>query len=224
MTLNIVKLKYPIEYELSPAVIEKGTNWITLKLKNVGSGTLTNLDVKLHSLDSYNLSIYGAWWFGAGQHIKELETKKYIELVYQINAIGSADVYVTIKGLKDGNYFWWESGFTNIKLSDEKAEIVGLLVLSNPYTTIGKTVSAEATIKGLRKTDELTLELWVETPSGIFEEQATMEIKNLPLGEESRYTAEFTPKESGFYTIYAYLFDEWMRIGYKIETIFVQNQ
>jgi len=219
-----LRWKYPIEYELTPTEIETGTNWVTLKLKNIGSETLRNLDVQLHSLDTYNLSVYGTWWFGAGQHITELEPIKEKELAFRVNAIGSANVYATIKARKDGKYFWWESGWTNIRLSEEKAEIGRLLVLSNPYTVIGKTISAEATIKGLRKSTGLRLEFWVEIPSGKNEQQATIDIKDLPVGEEARYSAEFTPKETGYYTIYAYLYDGWRRIGYKTETIYARKQ
>jgi hypothetical protein len=99
-----------------------------------------------------------------------------------------------------------------------------ILLLSNPYTTIGKTLSAEATIKGLRKNGGLKLEFWVETPSGKNEQQAKIDIKDLPVGEESRYTAEFTPKETGRYVVYAYLYDGWIRIGYKTEIIYAQKQ
>ena len=221
----MLRWKHPIEYELNPTEIEKGSNWVTLKLKNMGNETLKGLDVQLHSVDTYNLSVYGTWWFGAGQHIAELGPNKERELVFRVNAIGSAEVYATIKGRKfGGDYFWWESGWTSIHVSDEKAEIGSLLVLSNPYTTIGKTISAEATIRGLRKSMGLKLEFWVESPSGKNEQQATIDIKDLPVGEEARYSAEFTPKETGYYTIYAYLYDEWMRIGHKTETIYARNQ
>jgi hypothetical protein len=216
---KVLKYKYPFEYELDPTEIEKGTNWVTLKLKNIGNETLRDLDAQLHSRDTYNLSIFGSWSYGAGQLITELEPNKEVRLVFRANAIGSANVYATLKGRKDGKYFWWESSWTSLHLSDEKAEIGSLLVLSHPYTTIGKTISAEATVKGLRKNGVLTLEFWVETPSGKNEQQAKMDIKDLPVGEESRYTAEFTPKETGFYTIYAYLYDGYMRIGYKTEHV-----
>jgi len=96
-------------------------------------------------------------------------------------------------------------------------------VLSHPYTTIGKTLSAEATVKGLRQGKGLKLEFWVENPSGKSERQATTEIKELLAGEEARYTAEFTPKEIGFYTVFAYLYDGWQRIGYKTNYIYVQK-
>jgi hypothetical protein len=103
----------------------------------------------------------------------------------------------------------------SLRLSNEKVEIGSLIVLSRPYTKIGQTISAEATVKGLRRNGGLSLEFWVETPSGKNEKQATNDIKDLPVGEESRYTAEFTSKETGFYTIYAYLYDRYLRIGHK---------
>ena len=219
----MLKYKYPIEYEFDPTEIEKGTNWVTLKLKNIGNETLRDLDAQLHSKDTYNLSVFGSWSYGAGQLITELGPNKEVRLVFRVNAIGSANVYVTLKGRMDGKYFWWESSWTNLHVSDEAAKISHLLVLSNPNTTIGKTISAEATVKGLRKNGGLKLEFWVETPSGKNELQATIDIKDLPVGEEARYTAEFTPKETGIYALYAYLYDGWKRIGRKIGYIYAQK-
>jgi hypothetical protein len=215
--------KYPIEYELNPRDIDVGPNWVTLTVKNIGRETLRHLDVQLHSLDTHNLWVYGTGLVGAGYYLPKLEFEEK-ELAYRINAIGSANVYATIKTRSGGRTFTWESGWMNLKLSEEKAEIGHLLVLSNPYTTIGKTISAEATVKGLRKSTGLTLEIWVEPPSGKSEAQATIEIKDLPVGEEARYTAEFTPTETGYYTIYAYLSDGWRRIGYKTESIYARRQ
>jgi len=215
--------KYPFEYELDPSEIDAGTNWVTLKLENIGDKTLRDLDIQLHSLDTYNLTVYGLGLFGAGHYLRFLGSDEEKELVFRVNAVGSAEVYVTIKACRDGRNFTWQSGWMNLKLSEEKAEIGRLLVLSNPYTTIGKTISAEATIKGLRESTGLKLEFWVEPPSGKLEEQATIEIKDLPVGEEARYTAEFTPKETGHYTIYAYLYDDWRRIGYKTDWIYARK-
>ncbi|MDD1678643.1 MAG: hypothetical protein LUO93_05615, partial [Methanomicrobiales archaeon] len=99
-----------------------------------------------------------------------------------------------------------------------------LVVLSHPYTQIGKTLSVEATVKGLKKSAGLKLEFWVEPPSGKSEKQAEISIKELSVGEEARYTAEFTPKETGRYTIYAYLFDDWRRISRKTTTILAEKR
>jgi hypothetical protein len=217
-----LRLKYPIEYELDPTEMDKGKQWITLKLKNMGNKTLKRLDVELHSLDtSYLFPLF--FPFGIGHYIGELKPDEEREVVFQVNAQGSGDVYATINARKDGDFFWWESGWTHIFVGEEKAELGRLLVLSHPYTKIGKTLSAEATIKGLRKSTGLKLEFWVETPSGKFEEQATIDIKDLPVGEEARYTAEFTPKETGYYTIYAYLYDGRRRIGHRTDSIQAQK-
>ena len=218
-----MRRKYPIEYELNPTELDKGKQWLTLKLKNTGSKTLKRLDVELHSLDTFYLFPF-IFPSGIGHYIGELKPNEEREVVFQVNANGSADVYATIRALKDGDHFWWESGWTHISVSEQKAEIGRLVVLSHPYTTIGKTLSAEATIKGLGKGTGLKLEFWVETPSGNFEKQATIDIKELSVGEEVRYSAEFTPKETGYYTIYAYLYDGYRRISHNTDSIYAQEE
>jgi hypothetical protein len=219
------RYKYPLEYELNPTSIDKGNSWLTLKLKNTSSDTLRGVDIQLHSSDTYYLTVYGTWWgFGSGQYLKELKPNEEVELVFRVNAFGSVDVYVTIVARQAKNDFWWESGWMHIYVSEEKAELERLLVLSHPYSTIGKTLSAEATVKGLREGTGLKLEFWVENPSGKSEKQSTAEIKELSAGEEARYSAEFTPKETGYYSIYAYLYDGWQRIGHKTNYIYVQKQ
>ena len=217
------RIKYPFEYEFNPTDMDKGKQWLTLTLKNIGNRTLKRLDVELHSLDTLPLTPLFLP-YGTGHYIGELKPDEEREVGFRVNATGSADVYVTIIARKDGENFWWESGYTRIHVSDEKAYLESLLVLSNPYTTIGQTLSAEATVKGLRKSSGLRLEFWVETPSGKFEEQAKINIKELSAGEESRYTAEFTPKEVGIYLIHAYLSDEWIRISHKTNSIYVQKE
>jgi hypothetical protein len=220
---KVLRYKYPIEYELNPTDMGKGKQWLTLTLKNIGNKTLERLDVELHSLDTFYLSPL-FFPFGIGHYIGELQPDEEREVVFQVNAQGAADVYATICARRDGKYFSWESGWTHISVSEEKAEIGRLLVLSHPYTTIGKTLSVEATIKGLRKSTGLKLEFWVEPPAGKFEKQATIDIKELSVGEEARYTAEFTPKETGYYTIYAYLYDGWRKIGHKTNSIYARKQ
>jgi hypothetical protein len=202
--------------------MDKGKQWLTLKLKNIGNKTLKRLDVEFHSLDTFYLSPL-FFPFGIGHYIEELQPDEEREVVFQVNAQGSGDVYATISARRDGDYFSWESGWTHISVSEVKAEIGRLVVLSHPYTTIGKTLSAEATIKGLRKSTGLKLQFWVETPSGKFEEQAKMNIKELSVGEEVRYSAEFTPKEIGSYNIYAYLYDGWRKIGHKTDSIYAEK-
>jgi len=216
----VIRTKYPIEYELNPTEVDKGTHWLTLKLKNIGSETLTRLDVQLHSVDTFNISFP---IYGSGHYLVELKPDEEKEVVFRVNAYGPASLYAIIKARKDGDYFWWESGRTRIYI-EEKALLERLVVLSHPYTPIGKTLSAEATIKGLQKGTGLKLEFWVEPPSGKFEKQAEVDIKELSVGEEARYTAEFTPKEAGYYTIYAYLYHDRRRIDSKHSFIYVQKK
>ena len=221
MMRNVLRRKYPFEYEVTAEQIEKGTNWLTLRLKNISNVTLRGLDIQLHSLDTFYLTVYGTGFYR--MHLESGKEEK--DLVFQINVLGSADVYVTIRVRKEGgDYFLWESGRTHIYLDEEKAELERLAVLSHPYTTIGETLSAEATVKGLRNGVGLKVEFWVETPSGKFEEQAKIDIKELSAGEKARYTAEFTPNETGDYTVYAYLFDGSKRIGFKTDFVYAQKE
>ena len=64
--------KHPIEYELKPRDIDVGPNWVTLTLKNISDKPLRHLDVQLHSLDTYNLWVYGTGLYGAGHYLQEL--------------------------------------------------------------------------------------------------------------------------------------------------------
>jgi len=220
MTIKVLRTKYPFEYEVTAEQIEKGTNWLTLRLKNMSKETLRGLDIQLHSLDTYYLTVYGTGFYR--MYLQSEKEEK--DLVFQVNVLGSADVYLTVRARKEGgDYFLWESGWTHIYLDEDKAELERLAVLSHPYTTIGKTLSAEATVKGLRNGVGLKVEFWVETPSGKFEEQAKIDIKELSAGEEARYTAEFTPNETGDYTVYAYLFDGSKRISYKTDLVYAQK-
>jgi hypothetical protein len=220
MEKNLWKHKFPFEYSLSPTEMYKGQQWLTFQLKNIGEKTLRELDVGLHSLDTY----FMFFPYGSGQYIAELKPNQTIRTTFRVTASGSADVYATVSITGDLETFWWESGWTRIYVPEEKADLERLLVLSHPYTTIGKTLSVEVTVKGLQKSTGLKLEFWVEPPSGKSEKQAEIKMKELTVGEEARYTAEFTPKETGRYTIYAYLYDDWRRIGHKTTTILAEKR
>jgi len=191
--------KYPFEYELNPSEINVGTNWITVKLKNIGRDALQNLDVQLHSLDTYNLSVFGTGLFGAGHYVPRLESNEEEDLVFRVNAVGSANVYVTIKTRNAGSryYFTWESGWTKITVSEEKAEIEHFLVQANPYTAIGETISAEATLKGLRENAGLKLEFWVESPSGIRNSRPQSRSRICPLARKPDTPSSSPPRKQG---------------------------
>jgi len=215
-----MRYKYPFEYELFPTEVGKGQHWFTFKWKNIAGKTLRGLDVELHSLDTSFISFP----HGSGQYVEELKPKGEIKTPFRVTANGTADVYATIRVTEGEEITWWESGWTRVYVNEEKANLERLLVLSHPYTTIGKTLSAEATVKGLKTSTGLKLEFWVEPPSGKSEKQAEINMKELSVGEEARYSAEFTPRETGWYTIYAYLSDAWRRIDHKTTTILAEKK
>jgi hypothetical protein len=52
----MIRVKHPIEYELTPDAVERGSHWLTVRIKNTGDNDLQNLNVKMHSLDSIHIS------------------------------------------------------------------------------------------------------------------------------------------------------------------------
>jgi len=213
-----MRLKYPFEVEIKPREVDFGLHWITVSLKNFSDGDLYNLDVKLNSLDSYYV-----WVYGSGQYVPNIESNEMEVVPFQVSATGTTSVYVTASGRRNGDYFYWESPRFKLTVGREAAELRNLFVLSHPYTTIGKTIEAEAVIEGVAGGKSLDLQFWVDTPSGSFDKIADLETKVLDEGEEVKYSAEITPEEDGLYEIFAYLYDEQKMLGRKSNTILVSK-
>lgn len=212
-------VKYPVEYKLEPENVDRGTHWVTLSLKNIGDRTLRNIDVKLHSLDSYAVDVYGT-----GQFLSNLKPREEEVIPYQVSARATTQLYASLEGREDGDYFYYESPEMTVKVGREAAELETLFALTHPYTSLGKTIEVEAKIKGLERSEGLRLELWAKTPGERYEELANIKTKELAAGEEARYSAEITPKETGMYTVNAYLYDGNRRIGRKTEYVWVQRR
>jgi hypothetical protein len=211
-------VKFPIEYNLKPKLVDVGSRWLTLTLKNVSSMKLTDMDVRLNSLDSYNLYI-----FGPGSFVAELKPNEITSLHYNVSAIRSTSVYITADGQKDGLSFSWESPLIYIDVDIEAARLVSLFAMTEPYPPVGETIRCEATIRGISENKGLTLEFWANSPSGDFEKVGTVETKRLAPNEVATYSAEFEPAEEGLHSIYAYLFDDGKRIGREIEVVHVRE-
>jgi hypothetical protein len=213
----MIRQKYPIEYELSPDTLEKGTQWLTLRLKNVGNENLHNLDIKMHPTDSLQISFRDP-----SEYIYRLRSDEENYLSFQVDVHGTTSLYFSIRYFKEGGSFHWDSPWIRQQVLGEVAELEGILV-SNPYGIIGRELEAEATIKGLGNSDELDLTFWMDTPSGKYEELAEIKTKKLSRGEEISYTAKITPKEEGYYTVYASLYDNRRRIGRHFDTLWVEK-
>ena len=211
-------LRYPIEYELTPKNIQGGRRWMSLRLKNVSSDTLTALDVRLNSLDVYSISVYGT-----GSYVSVLEPEEEVVLPFQLQANSSGSLYISTDGFRDGVSFHWETPAVPITVGAEVAEIVSVFAMTEPYPLLGDRIECETTLRGLQETEGVTLEFWAENPSLDFEAFHTIETKALSPGETVRYSAEFEPEEKGLYTIYAYLYDGARRIGREIEHVSVRE-
>lgn len=213
----MTRSKYPIEYELRPETLEKGEQWLTLWLKNKGDDKLHNLDIKMHSTDSLNISFRSP---NAFVHLLNPNEEKF--LYFQVDAYATTALYISIRYFKSGGYFHWDSPWIRKKVLGEVAELESVLV-SNPYGIIGRELDIEATVKGLSNSDGLDLEFWADTPSSNYEELAKIKTKKLSGGEEASYVTKITPKEEGYYTVYANLYDNGRRIDRDSETLWVEK-
>lgn len=213
-----MKLRYPLEFELSPKEIDTGTHWVTLRLKNIGTDTLEDLDVRLNSLDTLYVSVYGT-----GKYVSDLKPNEEEVVPFQISGTATTRVYASVSGTRNGEFFHIESPSIKLKVGKEVAELQTLFVMTEPYPKLEEKLRCEATIMGLKRSEGLDLEFWAETPSGKFEELAKVETKELSAGEETSYSAEITPKEEGLYTIHAYLYDDTRRIGHKTDIVSVEK-
>jgi hypothetical protein len=190
---------------------------MTLWLKNIGNDSLHNLDINMHSTDSLHISLR-KW----SDHIFRLTPNEERYVSFQVDAHGTTSLYFSIRYFKEGGSFHWDSPWIREQVHGEVAELEGIL-LSNSYGTIGRELEADATIKGLGSSDGLDLQFWADTPSGEHEVLAEIKTKKLSSGEEVSYTANITPKETGYYTVYASLYDHNRRIGREFDTIWVEK-
>lgn len=216
--MKILRIKYPIEFELNPKQVDIGTHWITLTLKNISNKTLKRLDINLNSLDTYSIVI-----LGTGKYLSDLKPNEEEIVPFKVSATATGKLYAFIKGGKNGEDFSWTSLNMPLKVGRPIAELRTLFAMTPPYPTLETTLKCEATLVGLEQSDGLNLQLWAETPLGKFEELANIKTKSLNAGEEATYTTEITPKEEGYYTIHAYLYDGKERIGHETDVIWVQK-
>ncbi len=208
--------KYPIRYTLNPKSIAAGRSWLTLSVQNISDDPLTGLNVRLNSLDTYDIEVRDD-----AQYVPKLAPDEEQEIHYQVMARQPTGVYVSLDGRWGEEPFHWESPSRRIAVGEALAELVSLFALTDPYPRPGETITCEATLRGIRTSAGLILEFWVDTPGGESISPDKVATKSLPPGEVATYTAEFTPEEQGIYVLHAYLFDNTRRIGHATEYITV---
>jgi hypothetical protein len=214
-----LEIKYPIEYELKPKSIDQGVHWVILSLKNIATYTITNLDVNLNTLDSFSLKV-----LGTGKYLADLKPNEVEVIPFKISGTETTRIYVTLKGWMERighKLFSWESPWITVKVGRKQAELKTVFAMTAPYPPLGKNIKVDATLEGFEKSEGLSVELWIHTPTGNFKQLAKIETKNLSPGEEAKYSAEFNPEEKGLYTIHAYLYDNSRRIGHEVDNVLV---
>jgi hypothetical protein len=213
----MVRYKRPLEYELSPDTLEKGTHWLTVRLKNKEDGALQNLNIKMHSIDSLHISFRNP-----NDYIYLLKPEEEKYLNFQVDANVTSHLYISIHGRRNGNHFHWDSPLIREEVLGDPAEIESIFV-SNPYGNIGRELEVEAVVKGLGDSDGLRLSFWTDTPSGIYEELADIKTRKMSRGEETSYKAKIKPKEEGYYTVYANLYDDYRLIDRDYDIIWAER-
>ena len=213
-----IKVKYPIEYRLTPSEIETGMGSIASTIKNIGMENLSNLDIRLNSLDPYGIFVYET-----PRSLEDLKRKERKVTVSRVLAKRTSRLYLSIDGNKNGEDFSWESGYVKIKVGKEAAELVGVFSLADPYPPVGRLIRFEAVLKGLDESENLRLEFWADDPAGEFKETDVLETKKILPGEETRYAAGLTPQREGLYTIHAYLYDKNRQIGHESTRVWIEE-
>ena len=211
-------IKYPIQYELDPKSITAGMRWLTLTVKNIGNENLIGLDVRLNSLDAYNIYVYGT-----GTYVAVLKPGEEEVIPCQTLATASGQVYASLDGWIGAALFHWESQRMIVRVGEDVAELVSLFAMTAPYPRLGERIRFEAILQGSSDSERLRLEFWAETPSGEFIELVKVETETLSAGEQAQYAAEIEPEQEGMYTIYAYLYDGAKRIGHELERVYVKG-
>jgi hypothetical protein len=210
--------KYPVEYELTPKKLEKGTHWISLKLTNIGTDPIMTLDVQLHSLDTSCISV-----MGLSKFIADLKPRETEVVPFQVNATRNGKLYVTVNAFQKTDPFYWISTNIPVRVGRETAELTYVFAMTEPYPTAGSTIAVEAKVTGHGVSENLKIEFWADTPSDEFEELGKIKTKPLNAGESSVYRTEITPKETGQYTIHAYLYDNRQLIGHEQDIVWVNT-
>ena len=120
----MIRVKHPIEYELTPDAVERGSHWLTVPIKNTGDNDLKNINIKMHSLDSLHISFHNP-----NHYIYDLESneEKYFEV--EVEANKTSHLYISIHGRKNGDHFHWDSGLMREQVLEDPAEIECFLLL-----------------------------------------------------------------------------------------------
>ena len=140
-------VNFPIRYKLEPRKVDPGLQWVKLTLENVGPDGLTGLDVRLNSLDTYNIGVSGVELY-----IPVLQSGEERLCAFQISANLTGEVYVTLDGWQKDQRFHWDSSGIWMTVGEEAAEML----------------DCEETLHSLTAGEGFAIELWTQPPDSPF--------------------------------------------------------
>lgn len=208
--------KSPFEFKITPDTVRTGKHWVSVRLKNVSTNEMTQLDMKLHSDNPYFLDL-----LGTGSYVDEIKAGEERILPFLINADVSTKLYSTVSGYRDGEYFFGTSPRLEIKVDVTKAKLRNVFALTHPHAVAEKTIEAEAVIEGVTGGEDFILVFWHDSPSS-HDKIGEIKIKRLEPGEEVTNSIEFTPDESGTHEIHVYLYHDTQYISSGSDTIWIE--
>lgn len=210
--------KFPFQYEIKPLTLKRGSHWLILSLKNISEDEISNLDLKLSSLDLYGLTVYGQ-----GQFIASLKPNQAENIPFQIFAQRTSRLYLAINYQEDNKDFYWESSWQKLIVEPVDAELLSVYAISEPYPVIGDKFRIEASIRNTGFCKNLNLEFWVDTPKNESIHLNNIKIKKSPNRKVCFVSTDFSPKIKGPYQIHAYLFRKNDQIGHETDSFYAEE-
>ncbi|MBD3172803.1 hypothetical protein GF326_10055 [Candidatus Bathyarchaeota archaeon] len=86
-----------LECSISPVKVERGTKWVSVNLENISDKPLSRLEVSLHSIEPYFLSVVRP-----DSYISQMDTGDIASIPFQVEARESGRVYLTVTGYQEG--------------------------------------------------------------------------------------------------------------------------
>lgn len=206
--------KRDIAYEITPQSVDVGQRWITVRIQNKSDKTMTNLDVRLNSQDTFGLEVIEPYRF-----VPVLNSGEEQYFYFRISASLTTGVYLSIVGEKNSLPFYWEMPTQYIRISEEPAELLSLFAVSEPRVILGTTITCEAAVKSFTPTKDLIVDVWTEGPDGLIEDLDSIKTGDLEAGQTKVFSTQFKPDKTGVYTVHAELYDGVRRLGKQIDYV-----
>ena len=210
--------RLPISVYMTPREINKGTSTIKIQLKNNSDRRLETLEVGLHSLDQSLIEVENP-----EKWINAIEPGESIAVPFTVSAHRSAMIHTRIFGYMGEERFEWQSPPIRIRVGEEAAELISLLILGDSLRIVGDTLNVEATVRALKHNVQVTIDFWVNTPKEKYTKIGEITTSVLQQGD-TKHLIEFTPSETGLYTVYAYLYEGSRQIDRQSDKVFIRER